>query len=292
MLPGSDLRSNGERTARKSADGEARLMPTGRFEGPSLLRDPQAAWSHNRPPPSRPKPSLHPRWKLEPMARQAREAMGWEDLTALADRGYYNGEQVLACEAAGAIPYVPEPLTSGAKADGRFIPILIGGVISCALNLDEVGRLIVFTPFAIVGFGGHALRRWRRHLLRSARRYGEDEGDSGEGPLTPRRARCARPLIGRRPTSQSQPGRSQRPLCGVRSSVGRAIALRQMMPLSAARGMSVGSVEALERTGRQLAIARECALRLVDPSEIAVQRHRVSAGATASSVRRRGEVGK
>ena len=38
----------------------------------------------------------------------------------VADRGYFDGEEILACEALGVAPYVPKPLTSGAKADGRF----------------------------------------------------------------------------------------------------------------------------------------------------------------------------
>jgi hypothetical protein len=46
--------------------------------------------------------------------------MGASDLTAIADRGYFKGEEILACEAAGVTPLVPKPLTSGAKADGRF----------------------------------------------------------------------------------------------------------------------------------------------------------------------------
>ena len=46
--------------------------------------------------------------------------MGAETLEVLADRGYFDGEGVLACEAAGATPYVPKPMTSGAKADGCF----------------------------------------------------------------------------------------------------------------------------------------------------------------------------
>ena len=29
-------------------------------------------------------------------------------------------EEILACEQAGITPYVPKPLTSGAKAEGRF----------------------------------------------------------------------------------------------------------------------------------------------------------------------------
>ncbi len=54
------------------------------------------------------------------MARQAREAMGHAALTAIADRGYYKGDDILLCQQDGMTPLVPKPLTSGAKADGRF----------------------------------------------------------------------------------------------------------------------------------------------------------------------------
>jgi transposase len=60
------------------------------------------------------------RAQLAKMAGQAREATGHDALTALADRGYFDGEEVLACEQAGITPLVPKPLTSGAKAEGRF----------------------------------------------------------------------------------------------------------------------------------------------------------------------------
>ena len=60
------------------------------------------------------------RSQLSTMAKQAQAAMGARDLTAIADRGYFKGEEILACEAAGVTPIVPRPLTSGAKADGRF----------------------------------------------------------------------------------------------------------------------------------------------------------------------------
>jgi transposase len=62
----------------------------------------------------------HDRDQLSPMAEQARQATGHEVLTALADRGYFNGKESLACEQAGIVPCVPKPLTSGAKAEGRF----------------------------------------------------------------------------------------------------------------------------------------------------------------------------
>ena len=54
------------------------------------------------------------------MATKAREALGTERMTALADRGYFNAPEILACEEAGVIPLVPKPLTSNSKAEGRF----------------------------------------------------------------------------------------------------------------------------------------------------------------------------
>jgi hypothetical protein len=62
----------------------------------------------------------HDREQLSSMAGQAKAAMGVEALDALADRGYFKGEEVLACELIGVTPYVPKPLTSSAKAKGRF----------------------------------------------------------------------------------------------------------------------------------------------------------------------------
>lgn len=60
------------------------------------------------------------RSQLSGMAKQAQQAMGTTELTALADRGYYKGEELQACENAGITTYVPKPLTSGNKADGLF----------------------------------------------------------------------------------------------------------------------------------------------------------------------------
>src|SRR6201999_3484131 len=53
---------------------------------------------------------------LAPMAQKASKAMGVDQLEALADRGYFSGEQILACEEIGVTPLVPKPLTSNAKA--------------------------------------------------------------------------------------------------------------------------------------------------------------------------------
>ena len=60
------------------------------------------------------------RGQLSNMANQAREEIEAELLTVVADRGYYKGLEILACEQAGITTFVPKPLTSGSKAEGRF----------------------------------------------------------------------------------------------------------------------------------------------------------------------------
>ena len=54
------------------------------------------------------------------MAEQARTALQTDKLEAIADRGYFNSPEILACHEAGSTVTLPKPLTSGAKADGRF----------------------------------------------------------------------------------------------------------------------------------------------------------------------------
>lgn len=60
------------------------------------------------------------RRQLASMARQAKAAMEANHLQAIADRGYFNGEEIVACEQEGITPLVSKPMTSSAKAEGRF----------------------------------------------------------------------------------------------------------------------------------------------------------------------------
>jgi len=60
------------------------------------------------------------RRQLAKMARQAKVAMAASDLQVIADRGYYHGEEIHACEESGITPFVSKPMTSLAKANGRF----------------------------------------------------------------------------------------------------------------------------------------------------------------------------
>lgn len=60
------------------------------------------------------------RAQLAPMAKAARQTLSVDDLHVIADRGYFDGEQVKECVDAGLTVTLPRPLTSGAKAAGRF----------------------------------------------------------------------------------------------------------------------------------------------------------------------------
>jgi transposase len=62
----------------------------------------------------------HDRTQLVPMALKAQKATGCEQVTALADRGYFSGEQVLSCEGTGVAPIVPKTLTSSGTKRGFF----------------------------------------------------------------------------------------------------------------------------------------------------------------------------
>src|SRR5690554_2220718 len=60
----------------------------------------------------------HDRSQLLEMAKAAKAEIGASEMIALADRGYYEGEQIRSCAQAGIIPTVPKPNTSPAQARG------------------------------------------------------------------------------------------------------------------------------------------------------------------------------
>jgi len=58
--------------------------------------------------------------QLSNMAAQAKAALQVDELDAVADRGYFKSEEILSCEEAAITVTLPKPMTSGAKAKGRF----------------------------------------------------------------------------------------------------------------------------------------------------------------------------
>ena len=60
------------------------------------------------------------RQQLATMAKRAKDVMRVDQLEAVADRGYFNGNEIVACEDAGITAYVPKPQTSNNQAKGLF----------------------------------------------------------------------------------------------------------------------------------------------------------------------------
>ena len=58
--------------------------------------------------------------QLAPMAAAAKEALGVEQLKAVADGGYYDHGQIAACAGIGVESYVPRPKKGSAAAGGRL----------------------------------------------------------------------------------------------------------------------------------------------------------------------------
>jgi transposase len=60
------------------------------------------------------------RSQLANAAKATKEVLGVDRLEAVADRGYFNGEEIKECDGAGITVTLPKPMTSGAKSEGRF----------------------------------------------------------------------------------------------------------------------------------------------------------------------------
>jgi hypothetical protein len=60
------------------------------------------------------------RSQLARMSKKAKATLGTESLDVVSDRGYFDSQEILACEEAGITVTLPKPMTSGAKAEGRF----------------------------------------------------------------------------------------------------------------------------------------------------------------------------
>ena len=62
----------------------------------------------------------HDRTLLAQMATRTKDTLEVEELTSVSDRGYYRGEEIMACEEAGITTYLPKPQTSSSQAKGLF----------------------------------------------------------------------------------------------------------------------------------------------------------------------------
>jgi transposase len=60
------------------------------------------------------------RAQLAEMSKKAKAVLDTETLDVVADRGYFDSEEILACDRAGITVTLPKPMTSGVTARGRF----------------------------------------------------------------------------------------------------------------------------------------------------------------------------
>ena len=59
--------------------------------------------------------------QLARMSKKAKATLEREKLDVVADRGYFSGPEILACDKAGITVTLPKPMTSGNRAKGRFV---------------------------------------------------------------------------------------------------------------------------------------------------------------------------
>ncbi len=78
------------------------------------------------------------RAQLANMATQAKAVLGVDKLEAVADRGYYSGEEIKACEDADIAVTLPKPATSGMEAKGHLV--------STTLSISQTMTPIVARP--------------------------------------------------------------------------------------------------------------------------------------------------
>jgi hypothetical protein len=60
------------------------------------------------------------RSQLANVAKQTKATLDCENLDVVADRGYFNGDDIVACDEDGITVTLPKPMTSAAKSEGRF----------------------------------------------------------------------------------------------------------------------------------------------------------------------------
>jgi hypothetical protein len=92
------------------------------------------------------------RAQLANIASRAKQVLGVDELQAVADRGYYSSEEILACHEAGIEVTLPKPITSGIEARGRF-----GKQDFRYLGEDDVyvcpaGEKLSYQAFLILGY--------------------------------------------------------------------------------------------------------------------------------------------
>jgi transposase len=84
------------------------------------------------------------RAQLSTIAKRTKAALGADALAVVADRGYFSGEQILACEEAGITVTLPKPQTSANRAKGRFVKADFRYVAAADVYLCPAGERLIY----------------------------------------------------------------------------------------------------------------------------------------------------
>ena len=87
------------------------------------------------------------RAQLANIDSRAKDAIGVDKLEAVADRGYYSGVEILACDKAGIAVTLPWPTTSGLEARGASA--------NRTLSISATRTCIVVRPMQISAKAGN-----------------------------------------------------------------------------------------------------------------------------------------
>ena len=98
------------------------------------------------------------RAQLSPMSRKTKDELGTEALDVVADRGYFDSQEILACKEAGITVTLPKPQTSGAKAKGRFGKQDFRYVAAEDVYICPAGERLIYHYTNVEG--GRTLRRY------------------------------------------------------------------------------------------------------------------------------------
>ena len=116
------------------------------------------------------------RSQLANVASGAKAVLQTDKLDAVADRGYFNSVEILACDRAGIAVTLPKPMTSGAKLEGRF-----GKQDFVYLPEEDVYRCPAgerLTFHYVSEENGQKLRRYSTMQKTSSTSCGSDERDA------------------------------------------------------------------------------------------------------------------
>ena len=84
------------------------------------------------------------RSQLAPMAKAAKEVLQADKLDAIADRGYFNGAELLSCHEAGITATVPRPETSNNRKKGMFVKADFVYDVSADTYICPAGKALAY----------------------------------------------------------------------------------------------------------------------------------------------------